>query len=110
MVYINIFLIAFVVVFIVDVSGAVGSLKAFINRRKGRPEDYDFSLKPLDCSLCMTWWTGLAYILFAGFTLPRLAVVALAAAMVRPMGEMVFLTRDALGRLVAWLSRKKDTE
>ena len=25
----------------------------------------DFSAKPLDCSLCLSWWAGLLYVLIA---------------------------------------------
>lgn len=66
----ELFLISIIVVVIIDLSGAVDSFKSFLKRvlTKGRMSDPNYSLKPLDCSFCITFWTGLAY-LFVTHTL-----------------------------------------
>ena len=68
MVLINLLLISAIVVFIVDISGAVDSLKSGLKRilTKGVMKDSDYSLKPIDCSLCMTFWSGIIYLLCTG--------------------------------------------
>ena len=48
-------------VYIVDETGIVDSLKAFIKRWLNVKSS--ITLKPLDCSLCMTHWVCLAYVL-----------------------------------------------
>lgn len=94
--------LAVVVVFIIDVSGAAASFRQWLNGRLGRPEDAP--VPPFDCSLCATWWAGIAFSLFSGITLPRIAAVALVAALARPLGEMLFIVRDALEHLINALS------
>lgn len=66
-----------VVVFLIDLSGAVDSFKAALGRwlrvRVAR-------LKPLDCSLCMYHWTALVVMLCLGrLTLECYAAICLLA-------------------------------
>lgn len=76
----NILIIATLCCFIVN-SGAVDSLKRLIWRwLKGKTPYKDYSLKPLDCELCLTWWSGLSYTIISGnFSLQSLLLVALSA-------------------------------
>lgn len=99
---INLVCLDLVIVFIVDVSGAAAGFRRWVNARRNRPEDAP--VPPFDCSLCMTWWAGLAYSLFSGFSLPRLAAVAVLAAVARQMGDMLFIIREGLTLLVNKLS------
>lgn len=67
---IDILLTALAVVFVVDLSGFILHLKRWICRWLGR-SDQDFSLKPLDCSFCMTHHICLGAMLLTGtLTLP----------------------------------------
>ena len=52
MIYLELLALAFIVVYIVDETGIVDSFKAFLKRWLNTKSD--ISLKPLDCSLCMT--------------------------------------------------------
>lgn len=106
--YINILLISAIWVFLLDISGAWQELTAIVsgwltNGRIKKP----FSLKPFSCSLCMTFWTGLAYILFAGcFTLPMMAYVCLVA-MLTPRLKDLLITIDLLiARLFEYINTK----
>lgn len=64
MTFVNLILIQWIVVFIVDISGAVDTLKTFISGilTKGYIHTSDYRLKPIDCSLCTTFWISLIYI------------------------------------------------
>lgn len=94
MVYINILCLALVVIYIVDISGIVDSIKwalgRWLNIKVGR-------LKPIDCSLCMTWWVGLIYIIAAGeFSIYTLLCVAIVSALSTPIGNIITLMRELL--------------
>lgn len=98
MLYYNLLLLAVVVVFIVDVSGIIDSIKEALSRwlhvKVGR-------LKPFDCSLCMIWWCGLAYLLIVGrFALGPIAFVALLAACSVQIGAAIQVLRALLQWLV----------
>lgn len=64
MIYLELLALAFIVVYIVDETGIVDSFKAFIKRWLNTKSD--ITLKPLDCSLCMTHWVCLVYVLIFG--------------------------------------------
>ena len=59
MIYIELLALAFIVVYIIDETGIVNSIKTFIKRWLNTKSD--ITLKPLDCSLCMTHWVCLVY-------------------------------------------------
>ena len=59
MIYLELLALAFIIVYIVDETGIVDSFKALIKRWLNTKSN--ISLKPLDCSLCMTHWVCLAY-------------------------------------------------
>lgn len=93
---INVLLIAAVWVFLLDVSGAWQEMTATVSGwLTGGKIKKPFQLKPFSCSLCMTFWTGLIYIVFAGFSLPMLAYVCLAA-MLTPRIKDLLITIDLL--------------
>lgn len=94
MFYVNMLLLAFIVAFVVDYSGAVYAFREWFNRITGRPEGS--SIKPFDCSLCLTFWTGIVYVLISGVSVPRLAFVCFCAFLGRFVGEWIFLLREAI--------------
>ncbi len=92
--YWNLFLLATIVVFVVDVSGVVDALKAALGRWLGGTVS---RLKPFDCSLCMVWWCGLIYVLVAGhLSLCTVAFVALLAACSVQIGGLLQTLRALL--------------
>lgn len=76
---INLLLIATIVCYVVDISGVINSTKIFIWWLVFKTEKpfNNFNLKPLDCSLCMTFWVGLIYIIINDFTLLNLFYVCI---------------------------------
>mgnify|MGYP003307854558 CR=1 FL=1 len=60
---IDLIIIQIIIVFIIDICGVVPNIKKGISRilTKGKIITDDYSMKPLDCSLCMCFWTCLIY-------------------------------------------------
>lgn len=103
MVIINLTLIAAIVVFIVDISGAVDSLKSGLKwiLTKGKMKNSDYQLKPLDCSMCLTFWSGIIYILITNnFTLPYLAFVCLLACFSGIIKNSILLVEDIITTII----------
>lgn len=78
-IYIELPLLAVVVVYVIDLSGFTTSWRGFLARRIGLRDDTELRpLPPFDCGKCMTFWVCL---LFAALThrldLPVLAFCAL---------------------------------
>ena len=103
MVLINLILIAAIVVFIVDISGAVDSLKSGLKwiLTKGKMKDSDYRLKPFDCSLCQIFWCGIIYLLVIGeFTLPYFAFVCLLACFSGIIKNSILLVEDIITTII----------
>lgn len=114
MTIINLILIQLIVVFIIDLSGVMKSFKHFISRwlTKGNVTSDNYSLKPIDCSLCMTWWSGLFYLAITHtFTLPMIAFVGLLAFLTPVSNDLLLTTKDLLtwilnqiNKITTWLN------
>lgn len=79
MIYVNVLLIAVIFSFGLDVGGFWNEITSIISGwlTKGVVKK-PFELKPFSCSLCMTFWTSLVYVLCIGaFSLPMLAWICL---------------------------------
>lgn len=103
MTLINLFLIAVICVFIIDISGAVNSLKSGLKwiYTKGKMSGSDYRLKPFDCSLCSTFWCGLIYLLIAGeFTLPYIVAVCMMAYFTSVIKNSILLIEDILTKVI----------
>ena len=106
---IELILIQLIIVFIIDLSGAVESFKLFISKilTKGKIQTTNFSLKPFDCSLCMTWWIGLIYLLIChSFTIPYIALVALLSYLTPLSSSILLLIKDLTIFLINKLNMK----
>ena len=103
MILINLLLISLMVVFIVDISGAVDSLKSAFKwlLTKGKMSGSDYPLKPLDCSLCMTFWVCLIYLLIIGkFTLPYIAFTCLLSCFSGILKNTILLIEDIINKII----------
>lgn len=99
MILTKLLLIAFIVVFIVDISGAVESFKSLLKwlLTKGKMKDSNYILKPVDCSLCQIFWCGLAYLLFTGnFTIPYIGFVCLLSYFSDILKSAILLVGDVI--------------
>lgn len=94
MFYYELLLLAIIVVFIVDISGIVDTMKRALSRWLSVKIE---RIKPFDCSLCMVWWCGLAYLLIIGrFSLGPLVFVAVLATCSVQIGGLLQLMRGVV--------------
>lgn len=101
--FLNLLMITLIVVFIVDISGAIDNLKSGIKYvlTKGAMSHSDYRLKPLDCSICMTFWSGLIYLLVVGeFTLPYITIVCLLACFSGIIKSSILLVEDTVIKII----------
>lgn len=104
-IYIQLLLVAAIVVFIVDLSGFTDSwrnaLQRWLKVKALGP------VKPFDCSLCMTWWTTLAYALITGnFSLPVVAYCAALAALSNTFFLLMGFILNALNSAINYVTDK----
>lgn len=79
---INVGMIVLIVSYIIEYSGIVLSIKKFIWKLlNGKQVPFQFfQLKPFDCSLCMTFWIVLIYLLFNSYgIIPSLFVAVISS-------------------------------
>lgn len=99
----SLLLIQVIVVFIVDISGAIESLKSGLKwiLTKGAMKGSDYDLKPWSCSLCMSWWCGLIYLLVTGhFTIPYIAFVALQCTFCAQIKDTIYMLGDLITKVI----------
>lgn len=103
MMFLRLIIIACVVVLTIDISGFVQSLKRFISLKltKGKIDSNSFSIKPFDCSYCMTFWCGLLFTIVSGeFTLVNLLYVCLVPFFTDTIRQTLLLIKDTLNKLI----------
>lgn len=82
--YLQLLLVAAVVLYIVDLSGFTDSWRDALSRALGiKAPNRLRALPPFDCGACLTWWASLAWAAFVcrEFTLPVVAYCAALAAL-----------------------------
>lgn len=102
--YIDILLLALVVVYVVDISGIIDTLKETIGKvlhiKVGR-------LRSLDCSLCMVWWVCLIYAICVGsFSIPMLAYISLLSFLAIRLADLMRLISDIIGSFIEQISKR----
>lgn len=103
MVILNLFIISVIWVLILDLSGFALTIdktlyKIFYPKRPFR-EDAHF--KPFDCSLCMTWWSCLIYlIVIHSITLPYIAFSLLFAWLTTIEKDIFIFVKDVITKLI----------
>ena len=106
-IYIELLLVAVVVIFIVDISGWTDTWLGWLSKfttKYGRGPVRDFP--PFTCSLCMTWWCCLAWLLIRGqFTLPLVAYSAGLATFSNTIQNLCISIREVLNRLLLLIER-----
>lgn len=91
-----------IITYCIDVSGFWASISTIIsgwltNGKIKKP----FSLRPLSCPLCMTFWCGLAYLLITGtFTIPMVAYVCLLSYLTTVFADIMRLVTELLKTLI----------
>ena len=97
-----ILLIAVISVIIIDISGFIENLEAGLTRALGFKAHIP---KPLSCSLCMAFWTGIFYSIFSGcFSIPVLAYVCFISVLTPVISDAIWTIRDFFGFVIAWIN------
>ena len=99
--YFELLAIAAMWVFVLDISGFWKEASAAVKRwLTGGKMHRPFQLKPFSCSLCMTFWTGIVYLLFTGhLTVGNLAYVCLLAFLTPRIKDLLLVVSDLLAAL-----------
>lgn len=93
--------ITFIIVFCIDLSGAIPKLNKLVWGLLRPGIKYtDWQIPLISCSLCVTWWTGIIYLLITGFTWIGLLEVALLAYMTPVIGTLLIVIKDLLIKLL----------
>lgn len=99
----DLFLISVIVVIIIDISGITDTIKSLIKRiiTRGMMSDPNYSLKPIYCSFCMTFWTGLVYMLCVGtFSLWMVTFLLLLCVMTPVIKDVIILFRNTIIKII----------
>lgn len=98
--FLDLLFLTLIVVFIVDLSGWTDTwLDAFSRWLGHKVKEF----KPFTCSLCMTWWTGIVYLIVTRqFTLGLLAYIALLAYLSFPISQFLIFVKELL---LKWINK-----
>ena len=100
---IDIIWISIIWVVILDISGFMDNLKSWLKRlaTRGRMSDPNYSLKPVDCSFCMTFWSGLLYLWITHtFSLWMVAYLLLICVMTPVIHFVIITIRDIFIKII----------
>lgn len=96
----NLIYIQLIVIFIVDLSGIVPNLKILISKllTKGKISTDNYTLKPLDCSLCLSFWLNIIYLIITNnITLGYILIVCILSYLTRPIANLIKYIEYKLG-------------
>lgn len=106
----NLILIALIVVYIIDISGFVQSMKRLALEKIFHAQNVDPSKvnwKPFDCSRCMTWWTTLIWLACTGsFTLEWIAAAAMLSMLTPQIAALLQLVCDIVSTIETVIGKK----
>lgn len=105
MITIPVLCIAISMVFIIDLSGFVIAAKRKWWQLKHPNEKFMyFDFKPLDCSLCMTLWASLAYMILTWRITPQnIAIICLFSFSTSLLKDALILAYDLVSYAVYWI-------
>lgn len=90
-------MITVMIVFVVDYSGVMDTIKRWIWRWLNGNKPYQsFSLKPFDCSLCMSWWVNLIVLLCNGISMVGMMYVVICCICTQFIYDMMIIIKEGL--------------
>jgi hypothetical protein len=103
--YIELLLVAAIIIYIVDLSGFTQSWRSALTKAL-KAKDLK-PIKPFDCGQCMTWWTCIIYSLCTDiFSLPILAYIAALSFLSIPLGQILIFIREGMiffiNKMMTW--------
>ena len=107
-IYIQLLLVAAIVIYIVDLSGFTDSWRSAMAKALHISDRALKPLPPFDCSKCMTWWTTIIYSICGGScTLTVIAYCAMLSMLSYPMAQLLTLIRETvlavINKFMSWL-------
>ncbi len=102
--WLNILLIAIILVIITDLSGIVEYFKSHLYYRLRGTYDYPASwdtpvIHLISCSLCQVWWVGLLYlIVIHQLTIPAIAYLLVVSYLTTTIKDLLVLFKEVLTR------------
>ena len=100
-IYIDLLLLAFITIYVVDISGFTESWRTALARSLKISESVMRPLKPFDCGKCMTWWVCLIYpICTRDISLGTIAFAALLSHLSNPIGEGLIFIRERMIHII----------
>lgn len=104
--WLNILLIAVILVIITDLSGIVEYIKSHLYfKLRGTynyPETWDTPIiHLLSCSFCQTWWLGLLYLIVIGkVTIPAIAYLLVICLLTTTIRDLLALFKEILTKAI----------
>lgn len=107
MTLLNLLIIANILVFIVDMSGFVYEMENIIHKHffPKYPREAISIPKPFSCSLCLTFWAGLIYLLFTKITIPLIGYVCLLAYLTPVFAELQATIKDLIMKITLKINK-----
>lgn len=108
MTILNLFIISVIWVLILDLSGFARTIDKTLYKifYQKRPYREDAHFKPFDCSLCMTWWSGLLYLLITHtLSLLNIAILLVFAWSTTMEKDIFIFIKDIITKLLDLLYR-----
>lgn len=94
--FIKLLILQIIIVFIIDLSGFINNLKSFISKQL-TGHNFKVSLKPFDCSLCMTFWVCIIFTLVnSEFTLVNLLITSLLSYFTPITNSILLIIKDLI--------------
>lgn len=91
-------MISVIICFIIDISGIIESIQTGLGKWLGGKVIIP---KPFSCSLCMTFWMGLLWLVIQGpFTLFNIMMVCLIAAFTEHITNGIILIKQLVARIM----------
>lgn len=99
----DLILISLILVWVIDLTDIIDSMESGLSKwLDGRAR----IPKPFSCSLCMTFWCGVIYLLCThSFSIPTLALVSLLSFLTPITKNLLELVRDSINNLIDKLYR-----
>lgn len=105
---IDLFVIGLIAVLLIDIIGAIDEIyNAGLRLIFGSAKPYIRLGKPFSCSLCMTFWIGIIYLLIYGcFSLYMLLFVIVNAYLTSTYYNVILTIKIALDKLISFINTK----
>jgi len=100
---ITLILINLSIVFLIDQSGFINEFKSWLKKllTNGKMKDSNYSIKPFDCSLCMTFWVSLIYLLIInGLTIESFTLVCVSAWLTTFTNDIYIVVKEMWTKLI----------